>query len=119
MSEPPKMWLFAEICHGKGRKASLGASRLIWQLVSPQASPAAGRPTGVLWASEHQGEVRRSGGSCSSSQAQRHGTVPQGLVHQLDREVRAHLLGQDHPGEEAKKGQIFLSDAAAAVEGFS
>lgn len=42
-----------------------------------------------------------------SAQTQCHGTVPQGLLHQVDHAVQALLLGQDHPGEEAKKGQMF------------
>jgi len=59
MSEPSKTWLFAEVCHGKGRRASLGASRYVWQLVSSPENPAVGTLTGVLWALEHQGEVGR------------------------------------------------------------
>lgn len=39
MSEPSKTWLFAEVCHGKGRKDSLGASRHIWQIFPLPASP--------------------------------------------------------------------------------
>lgn len=74
-----KTWLFAEFCHGKGRKASWGDSRHIWQLVSPPASLAAGRPAGVCWALEHQEEVGRRGGGwniCSDTTEWYHTSGP-------------------------------------------
>lgn len=64
---------------------------------------AEGEGEGPLWANGHSWQLC----PLQQHQTQCRGTVPQGPLHQVDHAVQALLLGQDHPGEEVKRGQIF------------